>query len=208
MIFNFFRDLVRSKITGQQISAKGKVSSLQARARSKAAGKFNKAIDGTVKGVKGAAGKKAEKKEGGKMGIFFWKKKKENQPARAAQDAAVQDESEKTQAINIESFADDRSKDVVGWIVAMDGALKGKDFRLVSGKNTIGTSADSDIVITDQYISSHHAIIRFDDNQFMLQDLDSTNGTFINGKKIVRAELIDNDTIKMGRTKFRFKSLY
>lgn len=208
MIFNFFRELIRSRISGSQITAKSKVSSLQARAKSKVAGKFNKVVDGTVKGVAGVARNKVEKKGGKKMGIFFWKKKKENQPARAAQDAVAQDENEKTQAINIESFADNRSKDVVGWLVVMNGPLKGRDFRLVAGKNTIGTSADSDIVITDQYISSHHAIIRFDNNQFILQDLDSTNGTFINNKRIVRAELIDNDTIKMGRTELKFKSLY
>lgn len=97
---------------------------------------------------------------------------------------------------------------VVGWLVAMDGNHKGQDFRLHSGKNIIGTAADCDIVITDSYISSKHANIKFEDEQYILLDLDSTNGTCVNDHRVTKEELIDNDVVRLGRTNLKFKALF
>ncbi len=113
----------------------------------------------------------------------------------------------KTQAIDIEALKG-QMRSVVGWIVVMQGSQKGTDFRLFEGANSIGAAADNDIVITDEYLSSKHASIRFEDGHYELRDNDSTNGSFVNEEKIDREELIDNDSVRFGRTEFRFKALY
>ncbi len=113
----------------------------------------------------------------------------------------------KTVAIDLDAMAGPQ-RSVVGWLVAMSGVQKGMDFRVYEGANSIGAAADCEIVITDEYLSALHASIRYEDGRYELRDNDSTNGSFVNEKKISREELIDNDTVRLGRTEFRFKSLY
>jgi len=114
---------------------------------------------------------------------------------------------EKTMAIRIDV---EEPLEVVGWIVALSGNHRGQDFRLNTGKNVIGTAADCQIVVTDPYLSSKHSTIRHDarDGSFTIIDLDSTNGVYVNDKRISKDELIDNDTIRLGRTEFKFKALF
>jgi len=139
------------------------------------------------------------------MGLFGRKKRTQSEPAmqQAAPEPGFGD---KTQFIT--AMADDTPKACVGWLVALNGALKGHDFRIVDGKNMIGTAADADIVLTDQYMSSRHAVLRHEDGQFILVDLDSTNGTYVNENRVSKEELIDNDRVRLGRTELKFKSLY
>lgn len=113
----------------------------------------------------------------------------------------------RTVAIDIEKLKGSK-REVVGWIVAMTGGQKGTDFRIFNGTNSLGAAADNDIVLTDDYLSSKHATIRYEDGKYVFIDHDSTNGSFINEKRVTKEELIDNDTIRVGRTELRFKALY
>lgn len=238
VIIDFFKGLVRSRTSSAQARVKGKIYSVQAQAKGKAASKFNAAVDkpgqalqAKIKGQKGGGQKAGEKagqaaqgekkggaaqdtKQGGEKGMGFFGKKKSNQKQapqqQRAQQAAVEQfsESDKTQMVNVSEIMDDRAQDCVGWIVALGGAHRGHDFRLVTGRNVIGTAADCDIVLTDAYLSSKHAAIRHENGRFTLIDLDSTNGTYLNDRRISKEELIDNDKIRLGRTELKFKSLY
>lgn len=114
---------------------------------------------------------------------------------------------EKTQAIDLRQFQKE-DRQVVGWIVAQSGNHRGLDFRLFNGKNVIGTAADCDIVVTDGYLSARHCTIRYESGNFVVIDLDSRNGTYVNQKKISKEDLIDNDTLRLGKTEFKFKSLF
>lgn len=102
-----------------------------------------------------------------------------------------------------------RKAPVVGWFVAMSGEQKGDDFRVRDGQNTLGSSADSDIVIRDGTVSGRHASIRHKDQKFVLTDLDSTNGTFLNdaSESVAREDLKDNDTVRVGDVVLKFKCL-
>ncbi len=113
----------------------------------------------------------------------------------------------KTVAIDIEQLKGPK-RELVGWVVVMSGNQKGLDFRIFAGKNSLGAAADNDVVITDEYLSSRHAVVRFEDGKYEVVDSESTNGTFVNGKKVTREELVDNDTLRLGRTDLRFKALY
>jgi hypothetical protein len=204
--------------------------------KSKAASKFNAAVDapmnaaknkvkGKQQGNKQQGGKQqagaqqggkqqaSAQQQGGSKGMLFFRKKSKGGGSSQGQPQGRQmpeefSENEKTMMVNVSEMMDDRAQDCVGWIVALNGAQRGKDFRLVSGRNVIGTAADCDIVLTDAYLSSKHAAIRHENGRFTLIDLDSTNGTYMNDRRISKEELIDNDKIRLGRTELKFKSLY
>jgi len=119
-----------------------------------------------------------------------------------------QDTGEKTVALNLDELNKKNVRSVVGWIVAQNGNHRGEDFRIYDGKNILGTAADCDIVITDPYLSARHCTIRHEGGNFQIMDIDSMNGTFVNQKRCTKSDLIDNDTIRLGRTEFKFKSLF
>jgi len=91
--------------------------------------------------------------------------------------------------------------------VAMSGDQKGEDFRLHDGKNSVGSGTDSQIALKDSTVSSQHASVRYEDGKFFVTDLDSSNGTYLNDRKIVREELKDNDMIRFGEIIVKFKRL-
>lgn len=63
----------------------------------------------------------------------------------------------------------------------------------------IGRKIDNTVVLEDEYVSSHHARIYLIDGEYILEDLKSTNGTFLNDEKIVReSSIIPGDIIKIG----------
>ena len=122
--------------------------------------------------------------------------------------AGIEAGGEKTVALNLSDITAKETRSVVGWIVAQIGNHRGEDFRIYDGKNILGTAADCDIVITDPYLSAKHCTIRHENGNFQVTDLDSMNGTFVNQKRCTKSDLIDNDTIRLGRTEFKFKSLF
>ena len=215
---DFFKQLFMGRVDGAQMSGMAKVYSAQARVKSKVSSKFNKGVDGSLAKVKGTAkgaagavqGKPGEKKKEKKMGFLFFGKKGDKQKGATTHvDEPEPDVADaKTQAINISQFDDANFKPCVGWVVIMDGPQQGRDFRLVGGRNRIGTDADMEVVLTDPYVSSHHATIVFTDEGIcQLSDAGSTNGSRVNGKRVMQAQIVDNDTLTVGHTVMKFKSL-
>jgi len=213
IIVDFFRNLGQSRVDGVVNSVNAKKMGAITKAKGAAAKKFNAAVDAPGKAVKGMAGgkkddKKEDKKAEGKDMGWFGKDKKPAQSSRNDDDdRGGFSEPEKTVAIDISQINRGTFKPAVGWVVVLNGELRGRDFRLVDGKNNIGTAADCDVVLTDPYLSSKHCVIRHENDTFTLVDLDSTNGTFLNGRKASKEDMIDNDTIRLGRTEMKFKSL-
>lgn len=71
--------------------------------------------------------------------------------------------------------------------------------------NTIGRASDSDIIIDDPYLSSKHALISKRGPKMIIQDLNSTNGTFLNGKKVKKPmHLREKDEVVLGIKRFVF----
>lgn len=84
-------------------------------------------------------------------------------------------------------------------LVLLSGSLAGQVFRLKHGETLLGRAPDAGIRLENEGVSRHHAKILMDaDNQCILKDLASTNGTFINGEKIDERELVDGDRIQLG----------
>jgi pSer/pThr/pTyr-binding forkhead associated (FHA) protein len=91
--------------------------------------------------------------------------------------------------------------------VVLEGSLQGEDFHLHDGRNMIGSSPPCEILLQDEGIEDRHASIRFSSNQWILTDLDSESGTFLNGKRIYRHELKEVDKIMIGKSLLRVKML-
>jgi hypothetical protein len=104
-------------------------------------------------------------------------------------------------------ISEKRKAPVVGWFVAMSGDQKGEDFRLHEGKNTVGGSPENQVVLRDSTVSGQHASLRYEDGKFILTDLDSSNKTYVNDKKIAQEEIKDNDMIRFGEVVVKFKCL-
>ncbi len=89
-------------------------------------------------------------------------------------------------------------------LIVKAGSRRGTIHKL-NGVTNIGRSANNDISIPDdQAVSGTHARIRKDDGQYWLTDLDSTNGTEVNGQRVTKQALADHDSIKVGNTVFEF----
>jgi pSer/pThr/pTyr-binding forkhead associated (FHA) protein len=99
----------------------------------------------------------------------------------------------------------------LSWLVVVGGPRRGKLYRIKRSGVTIGREADNDIVLEDETVSRHHARLMVEPGignpQVYIQDLATVNGTFINGKRIVRQQLQDEDRIAIGNTVFAFKHL-
>jgi len=68
----------------------------------------------------------------------------------------------------------------------------------------IGRRKDNDIVLDDPFVSGHHARLLFEEDRLFIQDMKSTNGTFLNGKMIKNShELNIGDLLKIGRVTFK-----
>jgi len=101
---------------------------------------------------------------------------------------------------------DKKIKKLIGWLVSFDLNAEGTDFKLYNGKLKIGRDQSNEIVLDDPDVSDEHVLILCGDNQILLQDELSANGTFVNGNKIdSRVKLKDNDEIKVGKTSFKIK---
>ncbi|HEY4238217.1 MAG TPA: FHA domain-containing protein [Kofleriaceae bacterium] len=97
---------------------------------------------------------------------------------------------------------------VVGWLVPMNGTDAYRTYRLRSGGTKIGTAPPCDIIVNDGFMSTNHAMINCSPQGFTLIDGGSTNGCYVNDRKIVQKhELVDNDVVTLGKTNFKFKSI-
>jgi pSer/pThr/pTyr-binding forkhead associated (FHA) protein len=82
-----------------------------------------------------------------------------------------------------------------------------KVINIKSGTMVIGRNASCDIILDDEMISSQHAKLRFSDGIIKLKDLNSTNGTYVNGKKINESVLFDGYDISFDMVSFKLKAL-
>ena len=96
---------------------------------------------------------------------------------------------------------------IVGWLVPMNGVDAYKTWKLRSGLTKIGTAPPADIVVNDGFMSTEHCQIVVSPAGFTLVDNGSTNGCYVNDRKVQKHELLDNDMITLGKTNLKFKSI-
>lgn len=95
----------------------------------------------------------------------------------------------------------------MGWMMGLTGKYKDKTYKL-KDRTVVGTAADCDVVIDDGFMSARHCEIRKVAEGFKLVDLGATNGVVVNDKRVKEHFLVDNDNFRLGRTEFKFKSIF
>jgi hypothetical protein len=86
------------------------------------------------------------------------------------------------------------------------GLGMGRSFELQTGSTTsIGRARANDIALEDVAVSSEHCRVRQEDGRFVVHDLKSTNGTFVNDRRVTRHPLEDGDVLQVGETWLTFK---
>jgi pSer/pThr/pTyr-binding forkhead associated (FHA) protein len=95
---------------------------------------------------------------------------------------------------------------VVGVLVAVEGELEGTLARVVSGSNRVGRSPECEVWLPSEWISRHHARIDYRRGSFLVE-ASSDKPTVLNSEPIERGELQDGDTITLGTTTLRFRSI-
>ena len=79
------------------------------------------------------------------------------------------------------------------------------EFVHVLGRRTrIGRGSDNELVLDTKHVSRYHAVLLAGPAHTTIEDLNSTNGVFVNGKRVSRQALKDGDRINIGRTQFRY----
>lgn len=93
-----------------------------------------------------------------------------------------------------------------GRLEIMNGGFEGMTYDLTEDEVVIGRNPTTDITLLDEGISREHALLLFDEDApgYVIEDLASTNGTKLNGKRIRSAPLSEGDEIQIGQTRFRF----
>jgi two-component system cell cycle response regulator len=94
-------------------------------------------------------------------------------------------------------------------LIVVQGTEIGRDYRLRGGHITIGRSADADVRILDEQASRSHAHIEIEWHekrgvQQLISDAGSTNGTFVNSRRVHKIALEDGDKIQIGGTVLKF----
>jgi pSer/pThr/pTyr-binding forkhead associated (FHA) protein len=88
-------------------------------------------------------------------------------------------------------------------IVSIDGVVI-KEVQLTKDRTTLGRRPYNDIVIDNLAVSGEHAVLQMTGNEVYLEDLNSTNGTYVNGKAVKKQLLANNDTVEIGKYKIKF----
>jgi len=75
---------------------------------------------------------------------------------------------------------------------------------VLARKTSIGRTPDNDLQIDAKFVSRHHAVVLAGPSQTIVEDLNSTNGVQVNGRRVTRQVLQDGDTLAIGRQQYRF----
>ncbi len=91
-------------------------------------------------------------------------------------------------------------------LVSFDENGSKNEHILLLPKSTIGRNPKCDIsFMGEKSISSRHCLIFYEGGKFYIRDLNSTNGVYVNNKKVEESEIKDGDLIKLGLKKLKFK---
>lgn len=88
-------------------------------------------------------------------------------------------------------------------VVSLDGVVI-KEVQITKDKTTLGRRPYNDIVIDNLAVSGEHAVLQMVGADVFIEDLNSTNGTYINGKAIKKQLLTHNDTVEVGKYKIKY----
>ena len=116
---------------------------------------------------------------------------------------------ETTQALSAEEFGDLEHDLFAGLegpalVVRAGGGRAGETFKPAGERTRIGRSPDCDIFLDDVTVSRNHAVLVQRGGTFVVEDLGSLNGTFVNRRRIDSAQLANGDEVQVGKYRLTF----
>lgn len=94
----------------------------------------------------------------------------------------------------------------MAFLMGMSGAIKGTKFEIVKDRVVLGRNQNCDIIVDDGAASSQHCYVARRGAGYLLHDLNSTNGTLLDGERVTEVELASGQTIQLGATELLFDS--
>ncbi len=88
-------------------------------------------------------------------------------------------------------------------VVSLDNVVI-KEFQITKERTTLGRRPYNDIVIDNLAVSGEHAVLTASQNDVFIEDLNSTNGTYINGKAVKKQLLSNNDVVEVGKYRIKY----
>jgi pSer/pThr/pTyr-binding forkhead associated (FHA) protein len=88
-------------------------------------------------------------------------------------------------------------------VVSLDGVVI-KEVQVTRDKTTLGRRPYNDIVIDNLAVSGEHAVLQMVGADLFIEDMNSTNGTYINGRAVKKQLLAHNDTVEIGKYKIKY----
>jgi len=88
-------------------------------------------------------------------------------------------------------------------VVSLDNVVI-KEFQITKERTTLGRRPYNDIVIDNLAVSGEHAVLTASQSDVFIEDLNSTNGTYINGKAVKKQLLSNNDVVEVGKYRIKF----
>lgn len=88
-------------------------------------------------------------------------------------------------------------------IISLDGVVL-KEVQLTKDRTSLGRRPYNDIVIDSMAVSGEHAVLQMSDREGYIEDLNSTNGTYVNGKTVKKQLLQNGDTVEIGKYKIQY----
>ena len=85
-------------------------------------------------------------------------------------------------------------------MVVLDSSNGGQEYSLSGPSFRIGRSRENELVLDEDQVSGHHALMFYWEGVVWMEDLGSTNGVFVNGKRVTKKTLQPGDVIKIGLT--------
>ncbi len=89
-------------------------------------------------------------------------------------------------------------------LIGMSEGYRGKTYEVKPPKVTIGRTTTNSLTFDHASVSSQHCVIKRENRQFLLKDLESTNGTRVNGREITETALKPKDLVQIGSLEFVF----
>lgn len=90
-------------------------------------------------------------------------------------------------------------------LVVVTGPSKGGEFLITRARTVVGRGEDAVVCIPDASMSRHHAEIMYGSAEFRIRDLDSSNGTLLNGSAVEEYAIRNGDKLTLGETILRFE---
>src|SRR5262245_29239245 len=95
------------------------------------------------------------------------------------------------------------------WLVVLEGPDAPRELfleRMPGGRVLVGTSEACDVRLTDREVSRRHLAIDRQGTRIRIVDLESTNGTFVDGVGLLQGYVLDGQIVRIGSTAFRLEA--